>query len=465
MRRAWESPTVLSQTSVLVSLGSALVVLPLMVGLLSQAEIALWLYYALFINLGMLSDFGFGHALVRAAAYFRAGAKELPDGTLTQRDAVASEAGPNVEGLNALLATFGRCYLWIVAGSLALTLAFGGPLSVAIVTRTPHPPAGYAAGVLIWIGLGFSMLAGVWSNYLQGLNRVADAKRVEVSLGMLRVAIYGLVLLAGGGVPGMAAGSMLVAVVQWAWLRRQAIRAHGALGGVWPVHGGFDRNIFQRLWPATWRQGTIGLGGYFINQSGGLVASRIADTGLLAGYLLTIRLLAVVRGLALAPVQVAVPRFIALRAAGNQVGLKRELFRRIGLCVAISGVLPAILWIVVQGYVAWSSRPSPILPGSMYAFAAFIGLLEVHHCAYSVFYITKNQVPFLWASIISGLAVVGLSLLVVREFGVWGLLLAQGAVQAVFNNWYPAWLVFREMNIVAETGSAAAQAPRQATGP
>jgi hypothetical protein len=81
----------------------------------------------------------------------------------------------------------------------------------------------------------------------------------------------------------------------------------------------------------------------------------------------------------------------------------------------------------------------------MYLVASITAVLEVNHCAFSVFYITKNKVPFLWASILSGLAIISLGFLVVGAWSIWGLLAVQFLVQISFNNWYPVYLVFQDL--------------------
>jgi O-antigen/teichoic acid export membrane protein len=186
------------------------------------------------------------------------------------------------------------------------------------------------------------------------------------------------------------------------------------------------------------------MGGYLITQAGGVASSGIGDAGLMASYLFTLRVLGIVRGLALAPVQSAVPRFIAYRSKGDWAGLRREFTRRIILCLGIAAALSFAIWLGVGYFVEHAGKELRLLSGPMFLIAAITGLLEVNHCGYSILYITKNRVPFLAASLVSGVSIAVLSLLVVGPWSVWGLLLVQATVQLAFNNWFPVYLVLND---------------------
>jgi hypothetical protein len=422
-------------------------VLPLMVALLPATEIALWLYFSLFVGLGMMADFGFGPSLLRSTAYFMSGAKSIPVGNeVLER---ASE-GPNLSGLELLLSTYLRCYRWILAVSVGLA-AFVGILSSGTVVRASvNPSLAILSGVVVLVGMGVGLNAAVWSNYLQGLGFVADCKRMELIIGLGRILAYTIALLVGGGVLGMALSSLSVSVVTLVWQKNAALRKHRDLGCSWPLRISYDHELLRRTWPSTWRQGAIGIGGYLITQSGGLVSGALKDSNLIASYLFTLRLMGIARSLALAPVQVGVPKFIKLRIRGDLTGLKKELFFRVGLCLVIGSSLCVAFWFVVGFYVGWAGKDLQLLPGPMYLLASVTAVLEVNHCAFSVFYITKNKVPFLAASILSGLAIIILGLLTVDLWSVWGLLVAQALVQLAFNNWYPVYLVMKDFHQMDE---------------
>jgi len=83
------------------------------------------------------------------------------------------------------------------------------------------------------------------------------------------------------------------------------------------------------------------------------------------------------------------------------------------------------------------------LPRGQLALALLIFGLEMHHVLYAGLVISENRNPFVAPALISGLATVVLSLMLTPRIGVWGLLIAQGFVQACFNNW---WTIYRAIH-------------------
>jgi ABC-type spermidine/putrescine transport system permease subunit II len=61
----------------------------------------------------------------------------------------------------------------------------------------------------------------------------------------------------------------------------------------------------------------------------------------------------------------------------------------------------------------------------------------MHHSLYAELVYSENVNPFVRPALISGVAIIILSVLLTPRFGVWGMLLAGGLVQLCFNNWWP----------------------------
>ena len=50
-------------------------------------------------------------------------------------------------------------------------------------------------------------------------------------------------------------------------------------------------------------------------------------------------------------------------------------------------------------------------------------------------------------ALISGVAIVGLSYFLLPRYGIWGMLLSVGVVQASFNNWWTVYRGLRGLNL------------------
>jgi hypothetical protein len=63
--------------------------------------------------------------------------------------------------------------------------------------------------------------------------------------------------------------------------------------------------------------------------------------------------------------------------------------------------------------------------------------------------LTKNEVPFAKASILSGLASVALLFVFLKftTIGIWGMVLAPGIAQIVYQNWKWPYMVIKDLDI------------------
>tara|TARA_A100001015_G_scaffold269681_1_gene321575 strand:- start:251 stop:544 length:294 start_codon:yes stop_codon:yes gene_type:complete len=87
-----------------------------------------------------------------------------------------------------------------------------------------------------------------------------------------------------------------------------------------------------------------------------------------------------------------------------------------------------------------------LLEPNLLILMALIYLLELNHGNHAQLYLTKNHQPFLLPSLLSGIAILVLSLPASTYLGIFGLLLVQGIVQLAYNNWYPLYMNIRDLS-------------------
>ena len=76
-------------------------------------------------------------------------------------------------------------------------------------------------------------------------------------------------------------------------------------------------------------------------------------------------------------------------------------------------------------------------------------LLEMIHSNAATFITTRNRVPFVSSSILSGVAMVLISLFLINftDLGLWSLLISQAVIQLLYNNWKWPLEVNKELKI------------------
>jgi hypothetical protein len=136
-------------------------------------------------------------------------------------------------------------------------------------------------------------------------------------------------------------------------------------------------------------------------------------------------------------VRVKLPAINHLRAQG-MVERIREIFRqRIVFALLTFGAGAVALLLFGSRLLEMLNSQTQLLPTAFLATLLLIQLLEMHHSLYAELVYSENLNPFVTPALISGGAIIILSVLMTPRFGVWGILLASGSVQLCFNNWWP----------------------------
>ena len=192
----------------------------------------------------------------------------------------------------------------------------------------------------------------------------------------------------------------------------------------------------------------IRIGGYLAMYSSSVIIVRYAPTNADA-YLLSFRLVQAAASVSMIPVSISLPALTRLRvrieADQQPVSAFVDAALRI-IAFGLSCMLFMLLGLLLLG--PWmleiATSDKTLLEPAALAYLCLIFFLESHHVAHSMVYETQNRVPFLAISIVSGVVILGLSMLLVPHFGIWGGLVTLNLVQISGNNWFPVWLNLRQ---------------------
>jgi O-antigen/teichoic acid export membrane protein len=192
------------------------------------------------------------------------------------------------------------------------------------------------------------------------------------------------------------------------------------------------------VWPNAKKTGIISLGAWLINRSSILISSYFFGLTITSQLGLSLQLLNFVGGLSSLLFYSYQPEITSLIAT-NKYERLRILVSRTIILQWISSFF-GILIVVFIGPVLLEGIGSnaSLLPQNLLLIFGLILFLEWNHSTFTSLISLENKIPFLWASIISGFAILLLSLLISLffNFGILSIILSQGLIQLIFNNWY-----------------------------
>jgi O-antigen/teichoic acid export membrane protein len=425
--------------------GSALLLLPLILWRVPSEELGLWYVFISLGALAALMDFGFAHTVTRSAGYLWAGSRmllpfgiDLPD-SLVKTDIVGKpiQPPPNLPMFSNLVASL-RVYYLAAGGLLFLLLTTAGgawiwhkSLGLAQAHSIHLAFFAYAMGV----SLGFAN--SLWPSLLAGIDAVKEAQQITAACLLAYFSLAAAGLLAGLGVWALVLGTIVAGLAERLLGRTVFYR-------LVPLQPGkFEVSVLRVLWPSAWRTAAVGLGAFMIFQANILICSAFLDLRTTASYGLSLQAVTLLAGVSSIWVRVRLPAINQLRAQGMVERIPGIFRRRIVFALLTFSAAAAALLSLGRPLLELLNTRTQLLPTALLATLLLIQMLEMHHSLYGELVYSENFNPFVKPALISGLAIIILSVLLTPRFGVWGMLVASGLVQLCFNNWWPVLRAIR----------------------
>lgn len=402
--------------------------LPLLLWRFSVEELAVWYLIQNLGQLTALAENALEPALTRYLSYARSGVSRLP----AYGEAPAPATGPQDPALVAQVVSAAR---WLYGTLSRLNLGLFG-LGGALLLWHLAAPLGDPQQVLTAWGLHClgQTLATRWMTSIPLLLGGGAGEAAFRAQAIQRL-VFGVV----------AAGGLLVAG------RLEVIGiAHlaGACAGLWPA-----MRLARRQLP--WAAPALGpdlartllrasatlwlsrLGGYLVVRANLPVLSAALGLGVAGRLALTMQLVDVLIQVAQTPMFATLPRLYALSAQGaldRAWGLVGRVFLLGWLSFLLGGI---VLVLAGEPLLALMGKPGVLLGWAPLGLMLLGGLLELNFSISATLLMIGNRVPFVLASLLSGLLVVLLNAAVLTFAG-GGLMTALTIpllVQASYNYW------------------------------
>lgn len=405
--------------------------LPAVVGFMPTDEVGLWFVFVSIAGMAQLLELGFQPILIRNFAYVYAGAKELQAEELP-----VCESGKLDQTLFSDLVIASRRIYLIVSCLAAIFLLAVGTFYI----HTLLPDGSDDNRVIFGWGLyALGLIIGFYYGYLnailQGRGQVAEANKVIVFSRVLFVVLGLLLVIFGFGLVGMGVAS-IVSMVASRFLARYFVFSskYPEMKNLQPTKTG-PKNVVFMLWHNASRFGVVLVGVFLIWRANVLIAASLLGLAEAASYGLAIQLFFMLNTVASVPFNISMPKINTLRAQAKH----GEVYQGFSMLLVLSlfmYLLGAIFIVVLGNYfLAIINSPTKLPDSPILWLMLLVFLLEINHGSCANFIATGNKTPFAAAAIITGVAIVLSSLLLTPLLGVLGLVLAQGGMQVLYNNW------------------------------
>lgn len=442
-----ENPIAMTYLSYIVTFGSAIFVLPLVLVKFNAVEISIWFLFATIMGLAALADSGFGATLIRATSYFYSGAKKIPKNIEEFRKKEKKEdSSINILGIVALVQTSNILYLAISAFAIIIVLVVGSFVVDNLISQSQNQDELWLAFYLLTATVFIRMQSVKWNSFLQGFDKVALQKQIETIFGSIKVLAFLLVLFLDMNILELVIADLLITLAIFITTKVKV----NSLFSKWSISNTkkykYDKEIMNSIFPSAWRFGLIGWGSYFINYGSSLIVSQLPDPKIITSFLVTQRIIFFARQLAQVPVYAKLPTIFQMMSKLQFLELKKFTAKAIRIGLAMLIVILISIGVLGNLLLDLISVEMRLVSTEVFIIMAISIVLEYHHAVHSQIYMGSNHVPFLFPSLISGVLILSIGYSIVETHGLMGIVLTQFFVQLSINNWYPVYLNLKLLN-------------------
>lgn len=433
-----------SYTAQLLNIGAGIFILPVILKKLSSTELGIWYVFLAIASLIALLDFGFLPTIQRNVSYVFSGVEELLEQGISKKK--SNEI--NYKLLKDIIETSKTIYRRISI----LILIFLSTLGTFYISSLIKGLDNSKYIMIAWYLYIFSLIINFYYYYfnalLRGKGMIAAANKIMIFSRMAFILFSFLGLYFNLGLIGISLGN-LASVIVIRILSSKKFFTKELKKELRNINSKIDKKLFEIIFHNANKLGVVSLGSFLILKGNTLIASKCLSLDIVAQYGLSLQLFTILTSIATTLLTIFVPRIVQSRIKENEEEIK-EIYSMcfvLNIFIFILGVASIVY--VAPYFISILGSNTKLLSTNKMLFMGGYLLLEMLHSNAATFIATRNRIPFVKSSILSGIAIILISLILINftNLELWSLLISQAIVQLSYNNWKWPLEVNKELKV------------------
>lgn len=425
------------------NVGAGLLLLPVALHFLSPADVGLWFVFITLGGLAQLLEMGFQPTIARNTAYIFAGANSLVNEGVPNDSILTSDI--DVDLFAKLISCSRNIYRWIALASVFLLLGGGSIYVNSVLVETQNRLLVVFGWVLFSFGHIVTFYFGYINALLQGRGDVSQANKVVVITKGGFAVLGSLALMLDYGLVGLGIASLLSAGIGRIFAIHYLVRDQVTLTALIKAPSTDTGELLPIMWHNAKRTATVQFSAFIIQRSNILIGTSFLGPVIMASYSMTITILMTLSTISSVICQVKLPYLISLQMAEDKRKIRSLYFEFVSIS-ATSFIFGSIfVGLFGNSLLQFVGSKVELLPIFIFCILVVINLLELHHVIAAIYITTLNAVPFVRAAVFSSVFTLVLTFLLIEPLGILGLVLSQGVVQLLYNNWKWPFVVYRHL--------------------
>lgn len=428
-------------------IASAVLLFPFILNKLPSETVGIWNVFITITSLAAILDFGFSSTFSRNISYVFTGVKELK--VKGYEKVVDNNSHIDYSLLRALIETMKWFYLR-VALLLLIIFSLIGTYYVSNLLKNFSGDVSeiYISWIIVCLLSTYNLYTLYYDSLLIGKGLIKRSKQITI-LGHISYLITAIILIQLGFGLIAIVSSQAISIFIIRWLSYRTFFTKKLLKNILKANTRSKKEILNVVSPNAIKIGLTSLGGFMVNKSSIIIGSLYLTLEQIASYGITIQLIGLMSSLATIYLTTFQPKIARLRVLNDNDSIKS---------IYVKGQFFIILTYILGGTViccfsSWAlefiGSKTNLIEVKFIFLAIIVAFLETIHSSAGTILLSKNEVPFFKASILSGLfTVIMLIVLFVNlELGILTLIIAPGFTQAIYQNWKWPLEVIKDLNL------------------
>ena len=429
-------------------IAASVLLMPLILKKLPSEEVGIWSVFITITAFSNLLDFGFSPSFTRNVSYIFSGVKSLK---ATGYEIVTSDTVGKVDFglLKGTITAMRWLYLRMSIVLLVILSTLGSFYIYSLLNnyKGNHNEV-YIAWTLLCIINTYNLYTLYYDSLLQGKGLIKRSKQIIIIGQTSYILVAAVMILMGYGLIAIVS-AQLVSVVIIRWLSYKSFFNRETKSALNSVESRPWKEIISAISPNAIKIGLTTLGSFIIQKSSIIIGSLYLSLNEIGSYGITTQLISVIAVLAVIYPMTFQPKIAQLRIENKTKAIK-SLYIKGQILLLVTFLFCGFVFIFAGDWTLHLIHSqTELLPPLMIFVATVISFLENNHAIAGNILLSKNEVPFFKASLLSGAFNIILLFLFFRftTLNIWAMILAPGIAQGVYQNWKWPYEVMKDIQI------------------
>jgi O-antigen/teichoic acid export membrane protein len=433
-------------TATFFKIAGGVVLLPFILHKLPADEVGIWAVFVSITSFVGLLDFGFNPSFTRNVTYVYSGVNSLKT--------IGCDQEPDINKINysllkGLLHAMRWFYFRMSLVIFVLLLTFGTYYikNIIIEYEGSHFRI-YIAWIILCLISTYNTYTLYYESLLLGKGLVKKSKQIIIIGHVIYLSLTAILILNGFGLIAIVS-AQLTSVIITRYLSYKLFFDPVTKNEINSTTAESRTTILKAIYPNAIKVGLTSLGGFLVNKSSVIIGSLFLTLEEIASYGISYQIITLISSFGGIYIFTFLPLIIKHRTNRDIISIKTIYLKGIFMLVFTYLVCGVILVIFGNRILDILDSNTRLLSQFVLVLALLTSFLETNHSLAANVLLTKNEVPFFRASLLSGAFVVIFlfGFLNFTSMGVISLVLAPAIVQALYQNWKWPKEVIKDLSI------------------